>query len=290
MTGWEAMKHAVALWPEIDLRQRVKIPMRWFGIIFGVVVQAVFGLTVWRLFLFLQSGAGQFGLVRPQFAGPWGWLWLNPLLAAQFGVIHSWLLLPNISSRWQRWVPPAFHASCFCLATCLGLLLTIELWHSKALVVWECHGMVRRVVEVCFILGWVALVYSLSLMGIGYPSGLTPWLAWARQRPEPCHPYRLRGAYLWLRHPIYLSFLSLVWLTPTLTLDRAVLIVVWTAYIFIGSCLKDRRLLHFQGDFYRRYRSQVPGYPFIWFGPLGKVSFVVSRAARPHWHQSGRAA
>ncbi len=83
--------------------------------------------------------------------------------------------------------------------------------------------------------------------------------------PEP------RSVYRFFRHPIYASFLGLVWLTPTMTLDRAVLVAVWTVYIFVGSHLKDRRLVHYVGDPYRYYQARVPGYPLLPFGPLGKV-------------------
>ena len=41
-----------------------------------------------------------------------------------------------------------------------------------------------------------------------------------------------RGAYLWMRHPVYLSFLGLIWFTPYMTIDRAVLTALWTVYIF----------------------------------------------------------
>jgi protein-S-isoprenylcysteine O-methyltransferase Ste14 len=46
---------------------------------------------------------------------------------------------------------------------------------------------------------------------------------------------------------------------------------VWTAYIVVGSVLKDRRLLHFIGNEYRGYRARVPGYPGIPFGPLARI-------------------
>ena len=79
------------------------------------------------------------------------------------------------------------------------------------------------------------------------------------------------GAYRVLRHPVYLSFLGLIWCVPLVTLDRVVLMVVWSAYIFVGSVLKDRRLLFFIGDEYRGYQSRVPGYPGIPFGPLARI-------------------
>ena len=66
------------------------------------------------------------------------------------------------------------------------------------------------------------------------------------------------------------SFLGLIWLTPQMTLDRAVLATLWTAYIFIGSRLKDARLEHYIGAAYREYESRVPGFPMMFAGPLGR--------------------
>jgi len=57
-----------------------------------------------------------------------------------------------------------------------------------------------------------------------------------------------------------MSFLGLVWFTPDMTIDRVVLVGIWTVYIFLGSYLKDLRLIHYLGDTYRKYQSQVPAY------------------------------
>jgi hypothetical protein len=61
--------------------------------------------------------------------------------------------------------------------------------------------------------------------------------------------------------------LGLVWLTPVVTADRAVLIAVWTTYVFVGSYLKDRRLAQVLGEPYVRYVSEVPAYPFLAWMP-----------------------
>ncbi len=73
-----------------------------------------------------------------------------------------------------------------------------------------------------------------------------------------------------LSSPVYLSFLGLVWFTPQMSLDHAVLTAVWTIYIFYGSMLKDRRLVHYLGNVYRHYAADVPGYPLVTAGPLGR--------------------
>jgi protein-S-isoprenylcysteine O-methyltransferase Ste14 len=96
-------------------------------------------------------------------------------------------------------------------------------------------------------------------------------VARVRGVPQPRREFVERNAYRVLRHPVYLSFLGLIWFAPLVTLNRVVLMAVWSAYILVGSVLKDRRLVHFIGEDYRGYQSRVPGYPGIPFGPLARI-------------------
>jgi protein-S-isoprenylcysteine O-methyltransferase Ste14 len=89
-----------------------------------------------------------------------------------------------------------------------------------------------------------------------------------RQDP-PRLTFAPKGAYKLIRHPIYLSFLGLVWLNPLMTADRMTLAVLWTVHLFVGSYLKDRRLVRYVGEPYRQYQMRVPGYP-LFPGPLGR--------------------
>jgi protein-S-isoprenylcysteine O-methyltransferase Ste14 len=239
------------------------------GIAVGVLTHVLFGYTVWRLFGFLKGDltghASQWLTYGPASLG------FDALLAAQFAVVHSALLLPATRRRLGRWIASPFYGCFFCVATCACLLLTIQCWRSAPQqVFWALQGWPGRVIEGCFYATWVALFYSLSLTGLGYQTGWTPWWHWLRGRPLPPRDFRPHGAYHLLRHPIYLSFLGLIWFTPTMTADRAVLTAVWTVYIFVGSYLKDERLAHYLGPPYRRYQQQVAGYPFMLFGPLAK--------------------
>jgi len=231
------------------------------GIGLGLFTHALFLVTVWYLFWFLK-GPG-----RTSEGGVWWW---DSLLAMQFAVVHSLLLLPATRQRLGRWIASEFYGLFYCVATCAGLLVLFAGWRTSPVVIWELQDGAATAVTWAFYASWAALVYSLSLTGLGYQTGLTPWLYWLRGRPVPRREFRPRGAYHLLRHPVYLSFLGLVWFTPTMTLDHAVLTGIWTAYIFLGSHLKDRRLVYYLGDTYRRYQTRVAGYPFF-FGPLGKL-------------------
>ena len=120
------------------------------------------------------------------------------------------------------------------------------------------------------LLSWAGLFYSLYLSGLGYQTGFTPWWHWLRGRDLPNRDFRPRSLYLLLRHPVYLSFMGLIWFNPVMTVDRLLLAVVWSGYIIAGSYLKDERLAFFLGTAYRDYQEQVPGYPFMPLGPLAR--------------------
>lgn len=232
----------------------------------GWATHALFGVTVYYLFLFLRGPD-----VPPEADGSErrATLLVDLVLALQFALPHSLLLLPGVRRRLTAYIPGPMYGVFFCLCTCASLSGVFVLWRPAAEVVWNLRGFGRVAVQTAFYASWVALFYSLRLTGLGFQTGWTPWRAWLRERdaPREFHP---RSIYRVLRHPVYFSFLGLIWFTPVLTLDRAVLAVVWTAYIFVGSWLKDRRLEFYLGAPYREYAARVPGYPGMPFGPLAR--------------------
>jgi protein-S-isoprenylcysteine O-methyltransferase Ste14 len=240
------------------------------GIAAGVATHLLFALTVWHLYWFLAGKPPNAPLAS---ASPnRGWALAGNLVAALvFALPHSVLLHPTTRGRLKSWISPAFYGLFFCVTTCVTLLLVIATWQTSPVVVVEFTGLAGHVVRGCFYGSWMALFYSLHLGGLGWQTGLTPWLAWVRGVPVPRREFEIRSLYRWLRHPIYLSFLGLIWFNPRLTLDRVVLLTVWTGYILVGSWLKDLRLLRFIGEPYRQYMAQVPGYPLMPAGSLARV-------------------
>ena len=230
------------------------------GIAVGVVTHVLFFFTVYHLFRFLHADT---------IVSPAGSMWIDSLLAAQFAVLHSVLCtLPR--PRLGRLGSRAFYGCFFCVATCFTLLATFAGWRSAEPAIWRLTGWANVAIEAAFFASWVGLFYSLYLSGLGYQTGFTPWWHWLRGREPPNRDFRPRSLYLLLRHPVYLSFMGLIWFNPVMTIDRLLLAVVWSSYIFAGSYLKDERLAFFLGTAYRDYQEQVPGYPFMPLGPLAR--------------------
>jgi protein-S-isoprenylcysteine O-methyltransferase Ste14 len=257
--------------------------LRACGISFGVGTQIFFAVTVYYLFFFLRGG-----ITRPT----GNWLTMDCALALQFAVIHSLLLLPRTRSMLAKIIPSQLYGNLFAVATCVGLSLMFVSWRSSPVLIWDASGWNRMAISAGFYASWFALIYSLKLVGLGYQTGWTQWVYWLRRQALPRREFVERGVYRWTRHPVYLSFLGLIWFTPRMTADHAMLTGVWTAYIFAGSCLKDRRMTFYLGDTYREYASRVPGYPGFFFGPLGKWRSVESTRlaadviANPKLHQA----
>jgi len=250
----------------MDAHQTVE-PPRWgrlLGIAFGLVTQICFAATVWGLFWYLY-GSDSAGSSRSTH-----WLLVDSLLALQFAVVHSWLLLPSTRKRIGQWLSSGLYGTLFCAATCAGLWLVFVFWQTTPTSVWKLDGAAAVLERVAFAASWIGLFYSLSLSGFGYQTGWTQWRYWLRGEPLPRRGLVQRGSYRWLRHPAYLSFLGLIWFTPHMTLDHTLLTGIWTLYIFLGSTLKDRRLEFYLRDDYREYASRVPGYPGMPFGPLAR--------------------
>ncbi len=244
-----------AISPGFTATHRSFTANRISGVLFGFGNQVLFLITVWYLFWFLRDGR----VVMAE----GDWILRDCGLAVLFAVAHSVMLVPRTRKVLTRWIPPAFYDSTFCVVTCVSLLVMFFAWRTSETVIWRAEGVTASIIHGCFYCSWAALMYSLALTGLGYQNGWTPFYHWLRREKPPRREFKPRGAYQRFRHPVYLSFLGLVWFTPLMTLDHAALTAIWTAYIFLGSNLKDRRLTHYIGQPYQQYAQRVPAYPLI---------------------------
>jgi protein-S-isoprenylcysteine O-methyltransferase Ste14 len=232
---------------------------RWAGIAFGFGTQVLFLWTVVYLFLFLRYGATrsyEFGLL------------VDILLSIGFALPHSLLLMPSIQKRIKVWLPAGLLGCVHCSVTCISLLVMFHFWSFHPMMIWKASGYGELAILIGFYASWVALFYSLYITGMAYQTGLAQWWYWMKRQKPPARVFVETGAYRWMRHPIYMSFLGLIWFTPNMSLDHVVLTGVWTIYIYVGSYAKDMRMLRFVGETYREYAFRVPGLPIIGFGPL----------------------
>lgn len=233
---------------------------------FGIATQLGFAATIPFLIWFMAWGASQ-----PVSNATFIDVLIDIGLILAFAVPHSIFLAPPARKVFTRIMPRELFGCWFCLVSCVTLAALFIGWRPLPGELWHFSGTAEIPIDVFAGLAWLALVYSMWLGGLGYQTGATGLIAWLRRQPEPRRTLCRRGAYQYLRHPIYLSFLLISWITPVMTTAHLLLSVGLTIYIVIGSWLKDRRLTMYLGDDYRAYMAEVPGFPLVPVGPLGVV-------------------
>jgi hypothetical protein len=100
------------------------------------------------------------------------------------------------------------------------------------------------------------------------PCGLRPIRAHLRGDPVPAPPglpfrakakqFVIRGPFRWVRHPLYLAIIVLLWAGARMPVTRLELAVLWTAWILVATLLEERDLKRDFGEDYRRYCAKVP--------------------------------
>lgn len=66
------------------------------------------------------------------------------------------------------------------------------------------------------------------------------------------------GLYRSVRHPLYTFSLSIVWLSPSMSINSFIAYVGLTIYVLIGIFFEERKLLREFGQAYTQYKSMTP--------------------------------
>ena len=184
-------------------------------------------------------------------------IWLASLA---FAVIHSVLAAEGVKTRLQQRLrlPPHRYRLFYVLisvvlaALWLGFVKMLPdapgyAWPSG----WHLWG---RGVQV---LGAALLIWSLAVIDGRLFLGLKPW-------PEAAEPVVARGPYAWVRHPLYLGALFVLWGDPVKSRNELHLALAASLYLLIGAWLEERRMLR-TNPAYRHYRARTPMWiPRLW--------------------------
>jgi len=66
------------------------------------------------------------------------------------------------------------------------------------------------------------------------------------------------GFYRYIRHPLYMFGLLILWLSPSVTVNSFVVYVLLTIYILVGAFFEERKLIREFGQAYVDYKASTP--------------------------------
>lgn len=224
-----------------------------------------------RLFTFLSLGFGGGGLLllawflaagtpssiviaqsRP------GRLAIDALLCLFFFVQHSGMVRRGAKARIARYVPSGYDAALYSIASGIALFILILLWQTDGKILYEVRGVGRWLPSVISVAAVAGFLWGVKALPEFDPFGTAPLRARSLGRPAASPVFVARGPYRYVRHPLYLFALILIWSEHSVTVDRLLFNLLWTAWIVIGTMLEERDLRSDFGTTYQEYQKAVP--------------------------------
>ncbi len=231
-----------------DASRVVAMVLLALAYILGLVSLGLFGLFLWH---------GSFPLVDLSLT-PSQILSFDALLALAFFLQHSGMLRRSFRARFARLLPEHYQPAVYAVVSGIVLLLLPLLWQPARPELLTLRGPWRWLARGAFFASMAGMVWGFGSLRHFDPLGAGPLLAHLRGRPAPAMPLIIRGAYRWVRHPIYSSFLLMVWASPDLTADRLLFNLLWSVWMVVGTRLEERDLAADFGQPYREYQGRVP--------------------------------
>jgi protein-S-isoprenylcysteine O-methyltransferase Ste14 len=205
--------------------------------------------------LFLFNGARPLVSLHLSEVNMIGW---NALLSLFFFIQHSGMVRRRFRAGLATLVADHYHGVIYTFGSAFCLLVLVTLWQPSQTMLLELQGALRYAARGLFLLGAIGFAWGVHSLQIFDAFGEAPIKAhWTGAHAER-NRLTARGAYQWVRHPLYFCALLLIWSCPVLTADRLFFNVLWSAWIFIGACLEERDLVAEFGDEYRQYQDKVP--------------------------------
>ncbi len=185
-------------------------------------------------------------------------LWVDAGLSLLFFIQHSVMIRTPFRRRLTRFIPQEYGGAVYAIASGIVLLLVILFWQTSTRTLVAPSGILRwslRAVSFFCLLGFY---WGSKALRFFDPLGLRPIFNRLRSRNPKPMPFTVAGPYRWVRHPLYLFMILLIWSYPDLTVDRLLFNLLWTVWIVVGSYFEERDLVSDFGDPYRQYQGRVP--------------------------------
>ncbi|MFI5179298.1 MAG: methyltransferase family protein [Vicinamibacterales bacterium] len=222
---------------------------RWFAWAGGVLFVTALAVCAWSYFVEFGRPLAIGELGGPSRAGA---LIRDAALVTLFACHHS-LFARAAAKRWLSAVPEPLARSVYVWIASVLLILVCRLWRPIGGEWYDAEG-VRAVAHATIQIGGLALIARAV-------AGLDPLeLAGIRQAtgaPTRHEPLLMTGPYRWVRHPLYLGWMLLLFGTAHMTADRLAFAAFTSLYLVAAVPWEEQSLRRSFGQAYADYQRQV---------------------------------
>ena len=211
------------------------------------------GLLIFMIFLFRGSfNIVDLGMSNTQV------LLFDVFLCLVFFVQHSLMARKPFRQWLKTFLPVPYYGAFYGVSSGIAVLVLVIFWQEASFTIFSLQGFIRVLFRGIFVLAIAGVAWTIWALGLFVNFRLQPMVDDLRGRQSPSSLITDRGPYLWVRHPLYLSSLLMIWSNPDLTLDRLIFNLFFTAWVILAIFLEERDLIATFGESYMNYKREVP--------------------------------
>jgi len=190
----------------------------------------------------------------------WSAIAFNVVLFTVFALHHSLMARTGAKAWITRTVPAELERSLYVWVASLLFIAVCWLWQPLPGVLWTIDGPWRWVMWFLVATGVSMTARAASAIGVWELAGV--------RVPSPDRPveFKATGLFGFVRHPIYLAWILMVFSVQSMTYSRLLFAVISTAYLVAAIPWEEASLLETFGEKYRAYQRQVKSrlLPGVW--------------------------
>ncbi len=230
---------------------------RLMGLVYGGLSYAVGMASLVVIGLWLGNIGLVTGLDAPRVTTIEMALVTNVLLVIVFSLQHSGMARPGFKHFLTRFIPQHLERSTYVLVSGIATIGLVYYWQPMGGTIWALSGAAMMAVYTIYAVGWALLVASTFWINHFDLFGLRQvWLNF-QGRAYSHIPFQTPGLYRFIRHPLYVGWLMVMWAAPVMTISHLAFAILTTVYIFVAIRYEEKDLVDALPE-YRAYKDEVP--------------------------------
>ncbi|MCC9606688.1 isoprenylcysteine carboxylmethyltransferase family protein [Blastopirellula sp. JC732] len=183
---------------------------------------------------------------------------VNLLLIVAFGIQHSGMARPAFKRWLTQYIPKAAERSLYVMTTNILMIALFLVWQPMPQVVWHATSLPAQVIlYTLYGCGWGLIFFSSCLINHFDLFGMRQsWLYFRGVEYTPLK-FQMPVLYRYIRHPLYVGWFLVFWMTPTMSVGHLLFAIGTTVYILAAIPMEERDLVAVHGSDYEEYRRRV---------------------------------
>ena len=179
-------------------------------------------------------------------------------LSLLFFLQHSVIVRKRVKDRLSNLIPDKYYSAFYSNTSGAALIIMVVFWQAVPQTIASADGVYFWMLRAMFVISITGFYWGVKSLDSFDPYGVKNIKILIYKKEQKPMPMTVKGAYRWMRHPLYFFILLMIWSYPELTIDRLLFNVLWTVWIIIGTMMEERDLVSYFGDQYSIYQKKVP--------------------------------